>query len=159
MTNSQIIDVRQRLAELNQGVPWYGRNIIELLDAVDENKFISEVKGYPNTIQGLALHILTWRHVLIRKFQGDTQYTVKINTPEDWPKDQNLNKSSFKRKLHDSYKLIIDHLEDKDDEWLLTLVPGEKFNFKYMIEGVIQHDLYHMGQIVILNKILSSSSL
>jgi hypothetical protein len=31
-------------------------------------------------------------------------------------------------------------------------VPGKKYNFYFMLHGMAQHELYHAGQIAILNK-------
>jgi hypothetical protein len=35
---------------------------------------------------------------------------------------------------------------------LNELIPGERYTFYYLLHGVIQHNLYHAGQIAILKK-------
>jgi hypothetical protein len=32
-------------------------------------------------------------------------------------------------------------------------VPGKKYDFQFMLPGVVQHELYHAGQIAILKKL------
>jgi hypothetical protein len=35
---------------------------------------------------------------------------------------------------------------------LRETVPGKKYDFQFMLPGVVQHELYHAGQIAILKK-------
>jgi hypothetical protein len=44
-------------------------------------------------------------------------------------------------------------LEKTPNEKLQEVVPGRKYKFFTMIHGIIHHDLYHTGQIVLLKKL------
>jgi hypothetical protein len=44
-----------------------------------------------------------------------------------------------------------------NDARLSDIVPGENYSVYCMLHGVIQHDLYHAGQIVILTKAQNSA--
>jgi uncharacterized damage-inducible protein DinB len=35
---------------------------------------------------------------------------------------------------------------------LREIVPGKKYDFQFMLPGVVQHELYHAGQIAVLKK-------
>ena len=50
---------------------------------------------------------------------------------------------------------IVSILETKNDEFLSEMVKGRKFNFRFMLNGLIQHNIYHLGQIAYLNKLLA----
>lgn len=153
MSTVLIKDIRYRWKELNYGSPWYGRSLDELIHLIDGEYFTHKIEGYPHSIQGLFGHILVWRGVLLQKLDGHSDYTIKLNTPQDWPSRPSLTKHVVLTEIKESYTAILNHLKNKDDVWLKKKVPGEKFTFKFMIEGVIQHDLYHLGQIMILYKI------
>ena len=66
---------------------------------------------------------------------------------------------------HNFYKLlsqknqneILKILDRSDDELLTLKVRQRKFKVKYLLEGVIQHDIYHIGQIAALNKTLQNN--
>jgi hypothetical protein len=56
------------------------------------------------------------------------------------------------RKIHEK---IIAILETKEDSFLKEIVPGREFNFRFMLNGLIQHNIYHLGQIAYLKKLLT----
>ena len=51
-------------------------------------------------------------------------------------------------------KKIIAGLKKKDDAFLKEIVDYRKYNFRFLINGMIEHNIYHLGQIAYLNKIL-----
>ena len=54
-----------------------------------------------------------------------------------------------------SQEELITELEKReDDEFLEEIVPGREYDFYTMLHGILQHDLYHSGQISILKKSL-----
>jgi hypothetical protein len=55
--------------------------------------------------------------------------------------------------LKDGQKQLIDILENTIDEKLMEEVEGKAYNYYTLLHGVIQHDLYHLGEIVLLSKL------
>jgi hypothetical protein len=54
-----------------------------------------------------------------------------------------------------SQEELITELEKReDDEFLEEIVPGREYDYYTMLHGILQHDLYHAGQISILKKAL-----
>jgi len=47
-------------------------------------------------------------------------------------------------------------IEDFDDAKLQDTVPGRQYDFYYLFHGIVQHSLYHGGQIAMLKKALSA---
>ncbi len=45
---------------------------------------------------------------------------------------------------------LINELEKYDDDILEKNVPGEYYNFYKLLNGLIQHDTYHLGMIWVL---------
>ena len=45
---------------------------------------------------------------------------------------------------------LIAELEKYDDDILQKNVPGEYYNFYKLLNGLIQHDTYHLGMIWVL---------
>ncbi len=52
------------------------------------------------------------------------------------------------------FKRLIILLEKKDDSLLEEKVQLRQFNFRFLLHGLIQHTVYHLGQIAYLNKLL-----
>lgn len=51
---------------------------------------------------------------------------------------------------------LVDALENLQSENLTEGVPGSIYNKDYLIRGIIQHDVYHLGQIAVLKDIIES---
>ena len=60
----------------------------------------------------------------------------------------------LKELLYESTELLDQVLQGKDDTYLTTRFQDTDYNFHYIIEGILQHDLYHLGQIGITHKLL-----
>jgi hypothetical protein len=47
-------------------------------------------------------------------------------------------------------------IEGFDDAKLRAIVPGRQYDFYYLFHGIVQHSLYHGGQIAMLKKAISA---
>lgn len=81
-----------------------------------------------------------------------------MNSPDDWKDDTDLKKigwTDLKNALYESRSELIDLIVNQDDTYLQTKFLDTDYNFHYLIEGIIHHDLYHLGQIGITIKLLN----
>lgn len=80
--------------------------------------------------------------------------TIEAN---DWreidPKTHTWKKGL--EQLKSTHKKITELLSQKDDSFLGDIVPLRRFNFRYMLNGLIQHNIYHLGQVAYVKKMLS----
>lgn len=91
--------------------------------------------------------------MLLKRLKGNV-----ISAPEDnfigIIKD--TSEESWRRSKEDleetqqEWKDFLDGLSDKDLE---MIYPGNGESYYYHIQGLIQHDAYHLGQIVLLSKL------
>ena len=74
----------------------------------------------------------------------------------DWrainPKVHSLKKGLAEFKS--IHKKIIALLKKKEDSFLEEKVDYRNYNFRFLINGMIEHNIYHLGQIAYLNKLL-----
>ncbi|MEO9475028.1 MAG: hypothetical protein ABJG41_05825 [Cyclobacteriaceae bacterium] len=47
-------------------------------------------------------------------------------------------------------KELIQNIDRSDEALLNKTVPGKDYTFAYLIKGVIDHDIYHLGQLYYL---------
>ena len=47
---------------------------------------------------------------------------------------------------------LAEAIEKFDDAKLRDIAPGRSYDFYYLFHGIVQHSLYHAGQIAILKK-------
>lgn len=157
MGNTLIKNVVQQLKNNQDGGNWLDENFKKTIEQVNEkNAFVRPVAEV-HSVAELVAHILIWRVEGIKKLQG-IQSTVTMNSPQDWRTNDELKKIGWERlkaDLFNSQTELIELIENKSDDYLEQndCVPG--YSYKYLIDGLIQHDIYHLGQIGITIKLLS----
>lgn len=59
-------------------------------------------------------------------------------------------------RLFQNAERLAQAMEGFDDVKLQETVPGRDYDFYYLFHGIVQHSLYHGGQIAMLKKALSA---
>jgi uncharacterized damage-inducible protein DinB len=141
----KIIDILSHTYEKNA---WHGHSVKETLSDVSIDQIHHRI-GNGNSIIELVAHMTAWRNFVIEKLKGNDSFDVtdELNFPKgkDWQLVLN--------ELDKSQSDLISALEKTPNEKLQEVVPGRKYKFFTMIHGIIHHDLYHTGQIVLLKKL------
>ena len=86
-------------------------------------------------------------------------YDIELGSEQDWPKNNSPSEDSWSELLtqfKNQNSKILNELKSKSESDFDQLVPGKSYTLSFMIEGLIHHNLYHLGQIVILNKLLEN---
>ena len=155
--NKEIQSIIRNLENTLDGEPWYGRPVYVLLREVDESK--TSVKPNDNSYSMIELlyHMLTWAEFTLKRIEKD-----KIN---DLATFEKLDWREIDSKIHGweeglssfiaTHQHIIALLQTKDDEFLKEIVDYRKYNFRFLLNGLIQHNIYHIGQIAYLKKMLA----
>lgn len=156
MGNKLIINYVEQLKTNLEGDNWLDENFKKKLEKIsEENAFIRPIPEI-HSIAELVAHILIWRVEGIKKLQG-IKSNVTINSPENWRTNEELQKigwEKLKADLFNSQMELIELLESKSDEYLEENKYASEYSYKYLVEGLIQHDIYHLGQIGITLKLI-----
>jgi len=133
--------------------PWYGSSVMAILKEVDP-KQAHQRAGQAHTMIELVLHMAAWRTFVIRRLSNEESYTVtdELNfpkpstAPDAWAKALKL--------LEDNQRELLAALKKFPVEKLEELVPAasHKYTWYTLLHGIIDHDIYHVGQIAILQK-------
>ena len=87
----------------------------------------------------------------------DTPYKIELNSEKDWTPISDFSEAAWTATI-EKYKRSTDELSEVmkslEDSRLDENVPEQPFSFYTLLHGVIQHDIYHSGQIVLLKKML-----
>ena len=150
MKNPKIQKLIKLLTEAYEGPAWHGPAVKEVLKDIAYDQTLKSV-GESHNIAELIYHMIAWRIFLIKKLQGKEEYdvsdeenfqTFKTISDEEW--------HALKQRLENSQKELIALLTAAEDDILDQKVGTRNYNFNILINGVIQHDLYHLGQIVLI---------
>lgn len=156
----RIIDLLNDTYESEEA--WFGNSLVDSLR--DVNPKMAEMRINPNahSIAEIVYHMTTWRIFVVRKMQGDAEFDIKTKD-KDWKKlpiVDDFEWEAIQMELSLSQEELVTELQKiTDDTFLENYVPGREYSFYNLIHGVIHHDVYHMGQINLIKKILKSMPL
>lgn len=146
---SRIIDQLQRAFE---GNAWHGPSVLEALQEVNAEQALKKPITAAHNIWEIVLHITAWHIAVTQRLEG---YAVELSKEEDWPPVNNSSENSWNsalQLLNESYENLLKKVSGLSDADLNKTVPGRDHSAYFLLHGIIQHDLYHTGQIAILKK-------
>lgn len=126
---------------------WHGPAVLEALEGITEEQSKARM-GNSHSIIELVAHMTSWRNFVCEKLEGNDDFDVteELNfpLPVTWRAEVLALKKSQDRLLKALAKTSAELLDQQ--------VPGRLYKFRIMLQGIIHHDLYHTGQIVLLKK-------
>ncbi len=129
--------------------PWFGNSILETLSGI--NPGTSNLRhGTTHSIIELILHMTFWRLYVTKRLQGDNSF--RITDELNFPKPESWESAIDNLKV--SQQALVEALKTFPEARLGDLVPESpyKYTFYTLIHGIIQHDIYHLGQIAYIKK-------
>lgn len=153
-----IKDIIRQLNEIQDGSLWFDQCFKEKIDNLPDAEALSRPIPQIHSVAEHISHILEWRKECLLRF--NRQRTDLMNSPDDWKDNIALSKigwANLKQLFYESTVALINAVKNEDDSYLETKFLDTDYNFHYLIEGIIQHDLYHLGQIGITIKLLNQT--
>lgn len=148
MRKTEIQNLIDTLLHTFEKNAWHGPAVLEALEDLSAVQAEQRI-GNSHSIIELIVHMTAWRNFVCEKLEGNAAFD--IDTDEmNFPNIKNLKTAI--QELKASQKRLLKLLEQTPVEKLEEKVPGRPFKFKVMLNGIIHHDLYHTGQIVLLKK-------
>jgi uncharacterized damage-inducible protein DinB len=145
-----IVDQLQRAFE---GHAWHGPAVRELLADVSAAQADARPIAQAHSIWEIVLHISTWEHIVRRRLQGEV--IDELPDEEDWPAVRDTSEAAWRKAVQDleeRNRALRDAVAQLDEARLTAKVPGKDHSVYIMLHGIIQHDLYHAGQVAVLKK-------
>jgi len=153
---TEIERILDQLKRAYEGNAWHGPSVRESLAGVTAAQAHARPLANAHSIRELIQHIAVWESAGRRRLEGD-RAPIEISSPEDWPPADDTSETAWEQSKaaldrgHEALREAISRIrEERLDEPIL-----EGMSSVYVtVHGVIQHDLYHAGQIAILKKVL-----
>ena len=150
MTKTRIDQLVRDYKDVVTGQPWFGTGLSKTMDEIPHSAINHKTETMSHSIGELVIHIINWRNYAIQKIKGNKEFDIETNSDMDWLSLENISEAHWVTLLDildQSFNELISELENMSDGGLDEGVPGKKFTFVYLIRGIIQHDIYHLGQI------------
>lgn len=152
--NPQIAQLTDQLRTVYGGSPWYGQGVQEKLTKINLETVNVVKAGKVHTVGQLLQHMIAWRTFVIHKLQGFAEFKIQVDSEADWaPVDKVKPWTDLLVELQQSQDTLLDTIEQLDDESLSNIAPGTSFTLQQLIQGIIHHDIYHLGQIAIVDQL------
>lgn len=144
------------LEKIYDGDPWFGYSYLHHLNGLTAEKANAAPLKDGRTIHRILLHVIAWRLYLLEKLAKNDSFDLKYKSPEEWPMPpggENGWKNSLE-KLEETQARLLAFLIKMDGRQLRSRVVGRDFDLKYLLGGVVQHDIYHLGQLAFLKTLV-----
>ncbi len=159
-----IENIIQQYHEVQNGKLWIGDTFNSKLNQINENLvFTRPIKGL-HSIAEIISHLTLWRKETILKIQTG-KGSKTDDCEENWltnDKLEPLGWQNIKSEYDKTLIKLIDLLRSKDDtflneEYYDTDFKGN-YTYSFVINGMLHHDIYHLGQLGIIIKYLKENN-
>ena len=137
----------KQLDRVFNGPAWHGPSIVETLEKITQENAQNHFKNSHTIIQ-LIGHMTTWRKFVTEKLKGNDSYDVidEMNFHVPGSLEETI------QQLLSSHQELMAAIKEFPEEKLKDKVPTREYSFQTMLHGILHHDLYHLGQIALLNR-------
>jgi len=155
-TSEKIINEFEKVLS---GHPWYGSPVYNIINKVTFETAYEKPPGSVHNIAEIVLHMVAWTEEVMDRMNG---LTAGAPTSGDWPETGMPDEQKWQNYVND-LKLVNVNLLG-----LIRNFPEEQWNepiddkrgnqpvvtYEGLVWGLIQHHIYHTGQIALLKRII-----
>ena len=151
----------QRLADQHHriftGDAWHGPALREILKDVTAKQAAAHPVAGAHSIWELVLHIAAWVAIVDAAIHGKPlpSHSAKNIKQLDWPPVRKTDAAAWRQAQQQVYaaaEMLRRSIRGFNPKRLREKVPGRNYDFGYALPGIVQHTLYHAGQIALLKK-------
>ena len=154
--NTECNRIADQFATVISGDAWYGDSVQKILSGVTAKQAQTHPAPDGHSIWELVHHVEAWVNFALRAMQGTPiPKWPAMPKEQDYPPVNDTSEQAWDRAMKSffaSHTKLIDAIRGFGDEHLQDTVPGRDYNFNRMLPGMMQHAIYHSGQMAILKK-------
>jgi uncharacterized damage-inducible protein DinB len=153
---SRIVDELQRE---HDGDPWHGSPLKAILQGIDAQRAAARPLADAHSIWEIVLHMTSWKNETARRIRGAV---ACMPIEGDWPEAGSRTEDRWQQAIgrleaaHEDLIAVVKTLPDAklyeptNDTRSGPL--GTGVSHYVLLHGIVQHDVYHAGQIALLKK-------
>ncbi len=148
----EIERIADQLKRAIEGDAWHGPSLNETLAHVTAQAAAARPVVGGHTPWEIALHIGAWLAAVRRRLGGQA---VELSPKEDWAPVGDTTEAAWEQAragINGEYRKLLETVRGFSEDGLGRIVAGRDYSMGFMLDGVIQHTLYHTGQIAVLTK-------
>lgn len=160
---TEIARIVDQLQREHDGDPWHGSPLLALLEGVSAEQAAARPVSGAHSIWELVLHMAGWKGEVRRRLSGAPAAEPEAGdwpavgkpTPERWAEARARLQSAHEQLIAAVQQLpearLYEATNDPRDRPL-----GAGVAYYVLLHGIVQHDVYHSGQIAILKKAIQT---
>jgi uncharacterized damage-inducible protein DinB len=152
--NLEIQLIAGQMKQSYQGEPWFGRSVSELLSEVDESIAFEKINGQHSILE-LIWHMVTWKEFTVSRLRLQHKQLAQFES-EDWRELDHNDKTLWKKGIEHFERIhneLVTLVQQQEDDILPKKVHERNYDFRNLLNGIVQHDIYHIGQIAYVKKL------
>ncbi|MDD5543663.1 MAG: DinB family protein [Acidobacteriia bacterium] len=153
----EIHRIEDQLNRAVRGGAWHGPSLLQILKGVSASQAAARPVNGSHSIWEIVNHVTVWQTLVRGGLVG--QKMPHLAASKDWPLVNKIDVKAWKntlKQLEASAETLRQALRATSEDRLSARVRGRRYSVYYMLHGIIQHDLYHAGQIALLKKAQST---
>ena len=155
--NKEVQSIIRNLKNILDGTPWFGRPVYSILNEIHPVMVYTKPGGDAHSLIELLYHIITWAEFTVKRLERLPEDDMEAFEKLDWRLiDPHVHTwSDALEQFKTAHDRILELLNGKEDSFLSEMVDYREYNFRFLLNGLIQHDIYHLAQIAYAKKLLS----
>jgi uncharacterized damage-inducible protein DinB len=152
---SQVVRIADQLRRAFEGDAWHGPGLLELLEGINASAAAARPVAHAHSIWELVLHIAVWDGTAITRLNGEKRQPTGL---ANFPPVLGAKESAWRKAVAETKRVhdcLVKTVATLPDSRLGDRVPGKRYDFYHMLQGIAQHELYHAGQIALLKKAIA----
>lgn len=161
----QLEYIIKSLRDNQSGKVWVGSNFDRMLSKIDDSNAFIRPAPEMHSVAEIISHLTTWQKETIIKIETG-RGTLTDDCEQNWYSNDILKDKKWASILEEyksSLNTLINSLEAKDDSFLEEEYYDADFKGNYphsfVIDGMLHHNIYHLGQLGIIVKYLRKQRL
>lgn len=153
---TEVERIADQLRRAHEGEAWHGPALRELLAGVTAEQASARPLASAHSIWEIVRHIGVWESVARRRLSGEV--IGDLPPEQDWPAVTDSSEGAWLKALEDlenGHHQVQQTIARLSDRQLVEPIPGKGYTVYFMLHGLVQHALYHAGQIAVLRKAAS----
>lgn len=158
--NPECQRIADQLASNIEGEAWYGSSLRELIEKVSATQAQARPIANIHSIWEIVHHLDAWVQFALGAVRGK-QIPAWPGMPkeQDWPPLAASSEAAWQQAVNSllsNYRKLVEDIKTSSDERLSAKVPGRTYNFYHLFQSMMQHAVYHSGQIALVKKMTSA---
>jgi uncharacterized damage-inducible protein DinB len=148
--------IADQLERAFRGDAWHGDSLTKILSDVTPEEAAAHPCGDAHSIWELVHHITVWNDTVRRRLAGEP-IDIELGSEKDWPPAKDTSADAWRAALlllAESHDALHATIAGFDDARLDELAPARQNTNYVVFHGIVQHVIYHSGQIATVKRAL-----